>query len=461
VPFTVSRLTEFCSRKELVNQTGYEFRDWPLVIIKELIDNSLDSAEEVGVAPSILVEISGDVIAVTDNGPGIPASIIEQVLNYAIRVSSREAYVSPTRGAQGNALKTILPMGYVLSEHLGEDASGETIIEAHGVAHHIRFSVDHIKQEPKIAHTTETSSLPSGTRIRAKLPKPKVYEYENENYFDDLIADSRDSIIRLVESYAWINPHLTLQLIWNGENVIDIKASNPDWKKWLPTWPTSPHWYDLGRFRRYMAAHISNRPSITVREFISEFDGMTSTAKQKLVLAETGASHMSLHNYFGLHKANIENIAKLLASLKAHSKPVKPEALGIIGKEHLFRMFEASGGEPATFKYTRTTGVAAGIPRVIEVAFGIHRDGLTAAGRVPAAKSISGVNWSPGIHNPFRQLGHNGVSLDAILSEVRASASQPVIVALHVAMARVAYLDRGKTRIVIEGEGVTEKDNDE
>src|SRR6516162_2414008 len=323
VPFTVSRLTEFCSRKELVNQTGYEFRDWPLVIIKELIDNSLDSAEEVGVAPSILVEISGDVIAVTDNGPGIPASIIEQVLNYAIRVSSREAYVSPTRGAQGNALKTILPMGYVLSEHLGEDASGETIIEAHGVAHHIRFSVDHIKQEPKIAHTTETSSLPSGTRIRAKLPKPKVYEYENENYFDDLIADSRDSIIRLVESYAWINPHLTLQLIWNGENVIDIKASNPDWKKWLPTWPTSPHWYDLGRFRRYMAAHISNRPSITVREFISEFDGMTSTAKQKLVLAETGASHMSLHNYFGLHKANIENIAKLLASLKAHSKPVK------------------------------------------------------------------------------------------------------------------------------------------
>jgi len=34
-------------------------------------------------------------------------------------------------------------------------------------------------------------------------------------------------------------------------------------------------------------------------------------------------------------------------------------------------------------------------------------------------------------------------------------------VALHVAMARVAYLDRGKTRIVIEGEGVTEKDNDE
>ena len=62
---------------------------------------------------------------------------------------------------------------------------------------------------------------------------------------------------------------------WNGERKIDIKASNPTWKKWLPSWPTSAHWYDQGRFRRYMAAHIAHRGDITVREFISEFRGMT------------------------------------------------------------------------------------------------------------------------------------------------------------------------------------------
>jgi DNA topoisomerase VI subunit B len=49
-------------------------------------------------------------IVIEDNGPGIPAKTIDGVLDYSIRVSSREAYVSPTRGAQGNALKTILPM---------------------------------------------------------------------------------------------------------------------------------------------------------------------------------------------------------------------------------------------------------------------------------------------------------------------------------------------------------------
>jgi DNA topoisomerase VI subunit B len=51
--FKTSRLAEFCSRKELVNQTGHAAEDWPLVILKELVDNALDGAEEAGTAPII------------------------------------------------------------------------------------------------------------------------------------------------------------------------------------------------------------------------------------------------------------------------------------------------------------------------------------------------------------------------------------------------------------------------
>jgi hypothetical protein len=357
-------------------------------------------------------------------------------------VSSREVYVSPTRGAQGNALKTILPMAYVLNENLGEDACGETVIEAHGTAHHIRFSVDHIKQEPKVQHTTKPSRVVKGTRIKVQLPN-----YDRH----DLIEYSKDRFLKLAESYTWLNPHLTLRLSWNGEQVINIKASNPGWRKWLPTWPTSAHWYDKSRFRRYMAAHIANRDSITVREFVSEFRGMTATATQKLVLAETSASQVPLQNYFGLHKANTANIAKLLASIQKHTKPVQAIELGVIGKEHLYRMIEIAGGDPKTFTYNRRFGKTNGIPRVIEFAFGIHRDGLAAGGRTPSRKIITGVNWSPGINNPFRQLGHGGDSLDAILTEVRANTSQPVIAVLHLACPRIAYTDRGKSAIVVEG----------
>jgi hypothetical protein len=78
---------------------------------------------------------------------------------------------------------------------------------------------------------------------------------------------------------------------------------------------------------------------------------MTGTAKQKAVLAETNSSHTTLRKYFGVTKANTENIAKLLASIKAHTKPVKPAALGIIGQYHFYRRMEAAGGDPRTFTY--------------------------------------------------------------------------------------------------------------
>jgi hypothetical protein len=144
VPFTVSRLMEFCNPRELVNQTGHDVDEWPLVVLKELVDNALDACEEAGIAPAIEIAVDGDTIVIFDNGPGIPEKTVTDVLDYTVRVSSREAYVSPTRGAQGNALKTIVPMGYVLDGDRGEDASGVTVIETRGIAHTISFSADHI-----------------------------------------------------------------------------------------------------------------------------------------------------------------------------------------------------------------------------------------------------------------------------------------------------------------------------
>jgi hypothetical protein len=40
--FTTSRLAEFCSERELINQTGHDSEDWPLVVLKELAQESQD-----------------------------------------------------------------------------------------------------------------------------------------------------------------------------------------------------------------------------------------------------------------------------------------------------------------------------------------------------------------------------------------------------------------------------------
>ncbi len=88
--FSTSRLLDFCSRKELIAQTGHQPDAWPLVVLKELVDNALDACEEAGVAPEITVKVDNGGITVIDNGPGIPESTVAKILDFSIRVSSRE-----------------------------------------------------------------------------------------------------------------------------------------------------------------------------------------------------------------------------------------------------------------------------------------------------------------------------------------------------------------------------------
>ena len=245
VAFKVSRLMEFCSERELQNQTGHSVFEWPLVICKELVDNALDACEEAEVAPEIAVTVEKDMIIVQDNAGGIGAETIESVLDYTIRVSSREAYVSPTRGAQGNALKTILAMGYVLDRGSGGDRAGVTIIEAQGVEHRIEFRVDHINNQPKIVHTTAPSPVVVGTGSPFAGRRQGLLEYA---------APSSSSSFSPI---SWFNPHLTMRGTWFGQEFINVQATNPDWEKWRPRNPTSPHWYDEARLQRYLAAHVA------------------------------------------------------------------------------------------------------------------------------------------------------------------------------------------------------------
>ena len=109
--FRTSRLLDFLLRSCRA-QTGHETADSRLVILKESIDNALDGCEETDTPPEVSIAVGNDSIAIEDNGPGIPATTVKSLLDFSVRVSS-EAYVSPTRGIQGNALKTLIMMPFV------------------------------------------------------------------------------------------------------------------------------------------------------------------------------------------------------------------------------------------------------------------------------------------------------------------------------------------------------------
>jgi DNA topoisomerase VI subunit B len=431
--FKTSRLLEFCSRKELTIQTGQSVETWPLVVLKELVDNALDAAEEAGVSPRINVSVAEGSIVITDNGPGIPVKTVKNLLDFSVRVSSREAYVSPTRGAQGNALKTILAMPYVL-----DGAVGRIEIEAHGTSHTITFKVDPIRQAPVIAHDRAASPVKNGTRVTVHWPESAC----------SILAKAEHRFLQIADDYSWLNPHLDLTIEWDGKRRQHSPASVTAWEKWLPSDPTSPHWYDQQRLERLIAAYVNHdrgRPR-TVREFISEFRGLSATAKQAAVLDKIGLARAPLESLCANGDFDKAKIAALLAAMQAHSKPVKAKLLGLIGKDHLAQRMAAAGVEMKSFDYSRTFDVTEeGVPCVVEFAFGWCPE---AASR----RLITGVNWSPGITNPFRQLGSYGRSLDTILSQQRANRDEPVIMILHVACPRVEYTDRGKSAITIAGE---------
>ena len=453
VAFKVSRLMEFCTTRELQNQTGHGVYEWPLVVLKELMDNALDACEEAEAAPVISIAVKPGSITIQDNAGGIKTATIKSILDYTIRVSSREAYVSPTRGAQGNALKTILAMGYVLDREFEEDrdnaeAARVTIIETRCVKHRIEFRVDYVNNEPKITHTTTRSSVDVGTKVTVKWP-PK-FEWEGCGWGE---WRTGERFRKLAESYVWFNPHLTLRGTWHGKEFLNVAATNPAWRKWGPRDPTSAHWYDQTRLQRYLAAHVARDLDLgrhrTVREFVSEVRGLSGTAVQRKVLEEVGCSHQSLAQFFGVDQVNRKGIAKLLASMRKHTKPVTPKHLGVIGAEHLKQRFLAAGGNAETFKYQQRKGMTSeGIPYFVEFAFGLHQSGLTRSASV-SRRFITGANWSIGINNPFRAFGSTAEGVESTLTKVRANAGQPVICALHLASAYIQYADRGKSSIIL------------
>ncbi len=96
---------------------------------------------------------------------------------------------------------------------------------------------------------------------------------------------------------------------------------------------------------------------------------MSATEKQKQILCELGAPHMTLQRFFGSEtEVKHQHMQKLLRLLLKHTRPVRPELLGVIGEEHLRRLMIEFGGEPQSFKYFSSPGYDSdGVPYVVEI----------------------------------------------------------------------------------------------
>jgi DNA topoisomerase VI subunit B len=426
--FETSRLAEFFTEKELRQQIGYGPEAWPLALLKELVDNALDACETAGVPPEITADLEDDVLTVADNGPGIPAEVVERSLDYLVRVSDKAHYVSPTRGQLGNALKTVWAAPYVAG------VDGWVEVAADGRRHRISVGFDRIAQQPRIDHQV-TDEATAGTTVR--LCWPGIASYLRENTPAGFYNGSG-----LMAAYAAFNPHATFGA---------FQRSTGKWSKWSPTDPTSPHWYDDDALRSLVAAYLHHERSNgnrarTVREFVVEFKGLSGTAKQKAVTTAAGLSGKSLVDLVVGEDLDDARLALLLGAMTTESRPVKPKALGMIGadhiKAHLVGHFDL---DPDSFRYRKVEGVdsrgSRQLPYVWEVAFGTYRNPEATNRRLMV---LTGLNWTPTLRPPITQLTQ-------MLGMQRVGRDDPVAIVVHLACPVLPFIDRGKSVVELMG----------
>ena len=421
--FQTSRESEYFTEKELRAQIGHGPEYWPVAIVRELIDNSLDACEMAGVLPEISVTVENDQITVADNGTGIPPEVLKKSMDYLLRVSDKAYYVSPTRGQMGNALKTVWAAPFV--------ACGASVIEVetHGEKHVIEVHLDRIAGKPEITHKSEPFVKNSSSVSMAWPNSSTLLLGEEPDSYNE--EQSNPSLYELIDSFLCFNPHATFIL-----NSKKYECTNPDWQKWKPDMPTSAHWYNVETLRDLVAGYIAGERNggrtRTVREFVSEFRGLSGTAKQKEITTEWSGAY--LHDFIKDGDIDKEFLGKLLERMQAGCTPPKPSVLGTIGKEHLTAWMAARGVAKTSIKYIRKKNTE-DLPYILEIAFGINDNDET------TRRMVIGLNWSPVIG------GDPDPVLRQAVQEARLDSHDPVTLIVHIARPRFEFMDRGKTRL--------------
>jgi DNA topoisomerase VI subunit B len=419
----LNRAMEFFTQKELTARMGGGPELWPAILVKELIDNSLDATEAHG-PPCIEVMVGADGFTVSDNGPGLTAQIIERSLNYNIRVSDKSLYVTPTRGQLGNALKCVWAAPFVAH---GNKASS-VIVHAGGFRHTIRVRADQIQGCPVIDYPPPENGQPVKTGTSIEVAWPGIA----------CCGSNRDGLTfyRLVQGFATLNPHASFR--YKATTPVLLPATDTAWKKWLPNERPSPHWYDLGRFRSLIAGKLASscrsgaRPQ-RLRDVIGEnFCGLTSTVTRSELLREVGLEGRTLEDLARGETLDDDLLKRLLAAMQESARPVQPNNLGVIGKPHMTTtVVKLFGADEHSVRYQKAVLEVKGLPYVLEVAFGYH------SGETPLAL-VTGVNWSPSPRCPFSNLWW-------LLRDSGINNEDPCVLIAHLACPRPEFTDTGKT----------------
>ena len=247
--------------------------------------------------------------------------------------------------------------------------------------------------------------------------------------------DFYPEVLRLLQSYSTFNPHAGFRLSRDGTETVVSDPTLIDWQKWQPHWPTSPHWYTADDIKRLIGAYITNGDGQkTVREFVSEFRGLSGTAKQKKVVSSSGLSGQCLNDLVRDGAIDAVLVEQMLKEMCAESHPVKANKLGIVGEETLSKRMVEFDGVVGNVRYSRKVSESPSRPKIVEMALGFREDDK-------GGKRVRfGLNFSPAIGIPR-------AAWPTWLQQAMVDSYDPICLTIHASCPRFEFTNRGKSML--------------
>ncbi|GEM_PF-1430542 len=234
---------EYFEKSGLQEIIGMPPDRWNNIIVKELIDNSLDELDKKKDEKEIRIISCYNHFAISDSGRGFSEELLDEIYDFSKYVSSK-LYRKVSRGMRGNALKTIIGICYINNYHLHFVTADRGKITY--IPNRERIGMRNLNNA--FEKVIEETDFPKGIHIYGDFLGERL-SYNVEKY---------------IHEYRVVNPDI--KFTFHGDDpppYIMVHRNLPDIH--------SIHWYDLQSFAEQVASVAARYPDRTTKSFLSDY----------------------------------------------------------------------------------------------------------------------------------------------------------------------------------------------
>ncbi len=458
--FSFNREYDYVRLEGLSRATGRPAHEWDMYIVKELIDNALDADEALWCHdpqqfPSLSIQMEyisvpppqcQQLLVRVENGAMFPVKQVRDI--FATQwYTSRKAFIKRlTRGALGNALKTLLGIPYALHNRVADNWKPDLkplSICCTGTEYLPRYIVDPTAQTLRLECETRHCKPVAGTLISVGV-----------DYFVQEIPRTLAEIEMLAQQYRLCNPHAqfhwTVEMgnhVWRQE----YAASRAWASKFLGTAPVQ--WYSLTGFKDLLGALYREQfgeetgcmlPAKLVCRYFAGFNSNPASKDHTATVTQTIGQD-------SLTEADVNGpvATELYKALGRYSPRFDSSQLGCIGTEHvravLTNTFSVEGN--VEYKCVTEAGSDPSTPFVLEAAAARLKDGKR--------QVWTAINFSPTYGDPFlsrwirtpMQPNEPVLGLRGLLDAYNLREDTPFVLFLHLVCPNIEHTEFSKTEV--------------